>query len=134
MPTSSSSRLRQPAFRAYVELHERTIAGPTPFAQVAIEYEIERLSVGVGPQLLTAVASVCGPERVARLTFLEHHIELDAGHTAFNRRQLGQFLTSHPDAAAALGAAGSAALDAYLEFLSDCWVAAAGQQHHDTPR
>ncbi|MEM7337841.1 MAG: hypothetical protein AAF467_04275 [Actinomycetota bacterium] len=110
----------------YIDLHEQTIAGTAPYAQIAIEYEIERLSVTVGPQVMATVAAVCGADRVALLTFLDHHIELDAGHTVFNRHQLARLLGDHPDAAPTLAAAGSAALDAYLQFLTDCWIAAAG--------
>jgi hypothetical protein len=37
---------------AYATLHEGLISGPTPYGQLAIEYEIEMLSVTYGPRLL----------------------------------------------------------------------------------
>ena len=41
------------------------------------------------------------------LSFLTGHVELDVGHTKFNRRQLAAFLDERPFALDALVAAGS---------------------------
>lgn len=108
----------------YIELHERTITSDAPWAQLAIEYEIERLSVVAGPPLMQNVASVCGEDRLAALSFLTDHIALDQAHTVFNRRQLNQLLARRPDAAESLASAGAAALDAHAAFLADCAAAA----------
>ncbi len=109
---------------AYCKLHEDVIAGPTPYAQLGIEYEIEMLSMTLGPKLLENIAKVCGDDRVARLSFLTHHVELDVGHTKFNRRQLETILGKHPDFGAPIGQAGKAALETYNSFLTDCLDAA----------
>ncbi len=109
----------------YVQLHEETIAGPSPFAQIAIEYEIEQLSVTWGPHFIRTCAAVLGPDVSTCLTFVHDHVALDVGHTQFNRTQLGRFLTAHPASLAALAAAGAAALDAYGGYLSDCLELAA---------
>jgi hypothetical protein len=111
-PTSGVSR--------YVELHERTIAGPEPYAQLAIEYEIEQLSVTWGPRFVAACARVLGEDLKRCLTFLEDHVRLDVGHTEFNRRQLTDVLDAHPDFVDAMVATGSEALDAYSGYLDDC--------------
>jgi hypothetical protein len=104
----------------YRGLHEDVIAGAEPYAQIAIENEIEMLSVAVGPGLLANVERLLGPDVLADLSFLTGHVELDVGHTKFNRRQLAAFLDERPFALDALVAAGIAALDAYLEFIGDC--------------
>lgn len=106
--------------RQYVELHESNINGDSPFAQIAIEYEIEMLSTTLGVVLIGQVGRLCGPAMLDRLTFISHHVELDAGHTTFNRRQLAEFLTRHPDSLTTMAAAGAAALHAYRLFLADC--------------
>ena len=49
---------------------------------------------------------------------------LDVGHTKFNARELGKLLQAHPGFLEALAAAGSAALQAYAQFLADCGVRA----------
>jgi hypothetical protein len=54
------------------------------------------------------------------LSFLQEHVELDVGHTQFNKRQLGKFLSAYPEATAHLIAAGEAALLAYADFVGDC--------------
>lgn len=109
---------------AYIALHEATIASSAPYGQLAIEFEIERLSITAGPRLLGNIADVCGVDRIEMLSFLTDHVAVDAAHTVFNRRQLNVLLGEHPEFAESLGRAGSAALDAYLLFLGDCLAAA----------
>jgi hypothetical protein len=109
-----------PGIESYVALHEEVIAGEAPYGQLAIEYEIERLSVTSGPAVLGQCASVLGREALTGLSFLEEHVAVDAGHTKFNELQLERLLTDHPDFAPALGEAGTRALDAYAAFLGDC--------------
>lgn len=113
---------------AYVDLHEATIAGTAPYGQLAIEYEIERLSVTTGVELMTNVGRLCGPDRIEALSFLSHHVELDVGHTVFNHRQLDDLLDESPNLTGAMARAGSAALDAYGQFLLDCLTAADGAE------
>jgi hypothetical protein len=105
---------------AYVGLHERLIAGPTPYGQLAVEYEIEMLSVTYGPRLLDRCKKLLGEEILKGLSFLVDHVALDAGHTNFNRFQLGRLLEEQPAFLSALVSSGSEALDAYATFLGDC--------------
>lgn len=109
-----------PATRRYVDLHEQTILSETPYCQIAIEFEIERLSVELGPRLEAQFRSRLGEDIVGGLSFLREHIELDQGHTSFNRNLLERCLTKRPDSAADLGKTGALALDCYLDFLGDC--------------
>jgi hypothetical protein len=109
-----------PGVAAYVCLHEGLISGPTPYGQLAIEYEIEMLSVNYGPRLIERCAGLLGDGILEGLSFLRDHVELDAGHTNFNRIQLGRLLEEHPGFLPGLVAAGSEALDDYAMFLGDC--------------
>lgn len=104
----------------YIELHEATIAGDTPYAQIGIEYEIEMLGVTFGSSLMTNVVEVCGRDRLDALSFITHHVEVDVGHTEFNRRQLEALLADHPEFAEPIARAGVAALNAYQRFIGDC--------------
>lgn len=108
------------AMRRYMDLHEQTITGPAPFAQVAIELEIERLSITLGPNLLAQFQRVLGPEISGCLSFLQEHIALDVGHTALNRKLLGRLLEARPDATDVLVDTGARALGAYLDFMGEC--------------
>jgi hypothetical protein len=105
---------------AYTRLHESLISGPTPYGQLAIEYEIEMLSVSYGPRLIERCAALLGEGVLDGLSFLSDHVTLDAGHTNFNRIQLGRLLEEHPGFLFGLVTAGSEALDAYARFLGDC--------------
>jgi hypothetical protein len=109
-----------PGVRAYVSVHESVISGPTPYGQLAIEYEIEMLSVAYGPRLLERCIALLGEAILEGLSFLSDHVALDAGHTNFNRLQLDRLLEDQPDFLSGLVTAGSAALDAYAMFLGDC--------------
>jgi hypothetical protein len=109
-----------PGVAAYGRLHEGVISGPTPYGQLAIEYEIEMLSVTYGPRLIERCAGLLGNGILEGLSFLRDHVALDAGHTNFNRVQLGRLLKEQPGFLSGLVAAGSDALDAYAMFLGDC--------------
>lgn len=119
---------RTDAVRRYEELHEAIVAGDTPFAQVAVEHEIEALSVRYGPKLLAAGGLTGGQPGGQTggdgLSFLRVHVAADVGHSAFNRLQLGRLLARHPETLPALVRAGAAALDVYGAFLDDCLAAA----------
>ena len=106
--------------RAYRKLHEEVIAGDSPFCQVAIEYEIEGLSVRLGPQFIEQCMDVLGSTVTASLSFLTHHIEQDVGHTRLNNRLLTSLLDEHPEHLKALVSSGQRALQAYSMFLDDC--------------
>jgi hypothetical protein len=108
----------------YRRLHEETISGPTPCAQLAIEYEIERLALSIGQSLLGTSVALLGPEVLAGLSFVREHVDLDVGHTHFNRRRMAALLEEHPELAGPLEDAGTEALEAYGEFLSDALEAA----------
>jgi Acetyltransferase (GNAT) domain len=104
----------------YCRVHEENLAGDTPYAQVAIEYEIEQLPLRYGGLFLSRCLEIFGPEILPSLSFVTEHIDLDIGHTKFNARELAKLIDHKPESLPALVAAGSAALGAYAQFLADC--------------
>jgi hypothetical protein len=104
----------------YCLVHEENIGGETPYAQIAIEYEIEQLPLRYGELFVARCLEIFGPEILSSLSFVTEHIDLDIGHTKFNAEELAKVLDQIPESLPALAAAGSAALDAYAQFLSDC--------------
>jgi hypothetical protein len=109
-----------PGIRAYVALHEDVIASETPFCQLAIEYEIEGLSLSLGPKVMQKCERMLGKESAHGLSFLEEHIAIDAGHTLFNAAELERLIAPAPERAVPLGRTGSRALDTYGMFLTEC--------------
>ncbi|QSQ15366.1 hypothetical protein [Myxococcus landrumensis] len=104
----------------YRQIHEDTIVGPMPAAQVAIEYEIENLSVVFAPGLMEQAKRVCGEDIMEAMSFVKEHAELDVGHTALNEVMLGKLLTQVPEKTEVIGKTGAQALDIYLRFMGDC--------------
>jgi hypothetical protein len=106
--------------QAYRQLHEDYIAGETPYCQIAIEYEIEKVSVEYGPKVFGHVIEVVGPAVLKCLSFITEHVAIDVGHTHYNARALEKFLSRVPRALDSLVAAGAGALNAYARYLEDC--------------
>lgn len=112
------------AVKDYVKLHEDVIASEAPYGQLAIEFEIERISVTLGPPLMQQCEKLLGRDINGALSFLVEHVEIDQGHTKFNERQLDKLLAEHRDFAGPLARTGAQALDIYDAFLHECLTAA----------
>ena len=121
-----------PPVLAYVKLHEDTIASDMPEGQVAIEYEIERLSLEIGAPFVANCQRVLGADIMKGMTFVTEHVELDEGHTVLNERMLGRLLSMRPEGAQALAHTGAEALRIYGSFLVSCLEA--GQRALDEVR
>lgn len=111
--------------RNYIKLHEDVIASDTPFAQLAIELEIEGLSLRVGPILIKQCLQVLGSDVLQDLSFIKEHVNLDVSHSDFNNNQLDKLLNEHPEYIEPLIDYGQKALQTYAEFLCDCYDLAA---------
>lgn len=135
-PMSADDLLRQPPSAGvlqYCRVHEDNIAGATPYAQIAIEYEIEMLPLRFGELFITRCIEVLGPEIMPCLSFVTEHIELDVAHTKLNAALLTEVLQRDPGSISALVSAGTAALNAYAAFLADC-VSLAEEESHKLHR
>lgn len=109
-----------PGIQRYCRVHEDNIAGQTPYAQIAIEYEIEMLPLKYGSVFIKGCLDRLGADIADCMEFVNEHVTLDIGHSKFNGEQLRRFIEGKPESLPALIAAGTEALDAYAEFLSDC--------------
>lgn len=108
------------AMKDYRAIHEDTIVGPMPASQVAIEYEIENLSVVFAPGLMEQARRVLGDDIMEAMSFVKEHAEIDVGHTALNEHMLGKLLSQVPEKAEVVGKTGARALEIYLNFMADC--------------
>jgi hypothetical protein len=114
------SQTLSPGVVRYRKVHEENIAGDTPYAQIAIEYEVEMLPLRFGEPFLSRCVEILGAQILPCLSFLTEHIVLDVGHTNFNARLITKVIGLSATSITALVSAGTAALDAYAEFLGDC--------------
>jgi hypothetical protein len=108
----------------YSELHENVIAGDAPFAQIAIEYEIECLAVQYGYRLIEFSEKILGKNFHKALSFIQTHVTLDAEHSETSRIKLESFLEKNPKSLEKLSTVGAASLDIYCDFSRDCLNAA----------
>jgi hypothetical protein len=110
---------RQPVLVAGALMDLAPTKGVTTYRRLH-EDVIEMLSVAYGPKLIERCTTLLGAGILEALSFLSDHVELDVGHTHFNRLQLSSLLNENPSFLPPLVSAGSAALDAYAMFLDDC--------------
>jgi len=104
----------------YCKVHEDNLTGATPYAQVAIEYEIEMLPLRFGEAFITRCAEILGRDIASCLSFVTSHIQLDEAHTKTNAWAMAEVCREIPASVPVLAAAGAAVLDAYTEYLDDC--------------
>jgi Acetyltransferase (GNAT) domain len=114
------SHAPSPGVLQYCRVHEENLVGVTPYAQIAIEYEVEMLPLRYGEQFISHCVEVLGPGILPCLSFVTEHIRLDQGHTRFNTLEMTRLLEAIPTCLPALVSAGTAVLDAYARFLADC--------------
>jgi hypothetical protein len=87
------------------------------------------LPLRYGELLLTRCVEMLGAEILPCLSFVTEHIVLDVGHTNFNARLIAKLIDLYPSSMPALVSAGTAALDAYAQFLGDCTELADRDSH-----
>src|SRR5262249_49476776 len=68
----------------YVNMCEEIITGDSPFLHLAVEYEMERLSIGFGPELLAHCERKLGREIPEALTYIRERASFDYNTTIFN--------------------------------------------------
>ena len=118
--TTLLERPATPSVQAYIDLHEDIIASEQPYRQVAIEREIEGLSLALGPSMIGRCRDLLGMDGLSEVSFITDHVELDVGHTAFNEKLLKKLFDAAPETVDAMIEAGTAALTSYLGFMTDC--------------
>jgi hypothetical protein len=123
-----------PAVEAYIKLHEDVIRSNEPYCQLAIEFEIERVSVTWGPPFMRQAARMLGNDSTETLSFLVEHVEIDQGHTKFNELQLERLLAHDRSFAPALARTGALALNIYGQFLAECLAFATEMREKLTPQ
>lgn len=108
------------AIERYAELHEWTIASPRPWAQLAIEFEIETMSTVVGPPLVRRCHAALGEDVTRGLSFVRTHVELDVDHSRDGAETIEALLRAEPELGPPMARVGAEALHSYLDFLGEC--------------
>ena len=115
---------RNPGVEDYISFHERNIDGPAPWRQLAVENEIELLSVTQGPLLIQHIVSILGFGILNSLSFVKEHSLLDVGHSYLNLKRIDAFLESNPEEVETMAQAGKEALEAYALHIESAFESA----------
>lgn len=103
----------------YYRLHEGVIDQGWPWAELAIDVEIELLTAKYGPRLLWRALRSMGLKSLADIQFLRDHVRFDFGHTRENFRTLHQFIHRHPECTQTLTEVASEALEIYADLMQE---------------
>jgi hypothetical protein len=76
-PDHFLSQAASPGVAHYCKVHDDNLVGATPYAQIAIEYEIEMLPLRFGEAFIAACVELLGSDILPCLSFVTSHIELD---------------------------------------------------------
>lgn len=118
-PVELLSRKKSPAVKRYHQLHEEVIQGDTPYGELAIDVEIELITVKFGPRMIWQCIRKAGPRILWDMSFLREHVRFDFGHTDHNFKTVDSLLKEQPGFLGPLADAGKRALKAYGDFLQD---------------
>lgn len=108
-----------PAVKRYHKLHEGAIEGDSPWAELAIDVEIELFSATYGPILVQKWVNCMGEDSLSNISFLHKHVLADVGHSETNFEVVDTFITQHPESIDNLVETGTKALNCYADFLED---------------
>lgn len=128
-PDDLLSQAASPGAVRYCKVHSDNLIGATPYAQIAIEYEIEMLPLRFGQVFIARCVELLGPDILSCLSFIGSHIQLDVAHTKSNAWAMAR-VSKMAGSVPVLAAAGTAILEAYAEYLEDCVALAESFSHN----
>lgn len=113
-----------PGEHDYTMLHEDVIKSELPFGQIAIQNEIERIAVVFLPKLIAHLEKCFGDCLRDDLSFFDHHMTADIGHSDQNEAELIRLFSAFPQAIDDVAHTGTMALRAFGDYMDDCLVLA----------
>lgn len=108
----------------YVRLHEGVIHSEQPFAWLALKYEIELLSLDLGPRFIGKCVEELGFEILKCLSFVNKHTMADIDHIKSDIEGLKQILEARPDAIDTMVRTGEESIEAYARFFEEAFARA----------
>lgn len=108
-----------PSVLHYHKLHKDVVSGAAPWAELAIDVEIELITTQYGPPLMKACAQALCEEGRQSISFLSEHVHFDFGHTDTNFQVVADLIQLKPEFTEHLVKIGEQALNAYGDFLGE---------------
>jgi hypothetical protein len=109
-----------PSIQASRDLHEDIVAYQSPYAELAIAYELQRTEMIHSFTLIKLAILKFGTGALRRLGFIRRAIQLKH-HKPINKKLLMDFLQENPETRAAMIEKARASLLIYGDFLEECF-------------
>ncbi|MBI4375427.1 MAG: hypothetical protein HY549_03160 [Elusimicrobia bacterium] len=103
----------------YVRVNEGAITGPFPLEWFSIQYEIELLSLALGPRFIAHTVRELGPEILTCLSFVSGHGGADIEHARENVGLMNRLLESWPGKVESFVRVGQDALESYIRYFEE---------------
>jgi len=110
--------------RTYTQLREDVTISDMPFLQMAIEYEIERLSAEYGKQWIDQCSLKLVSDAPSPIDLENERKISGSNRTVLHQEQIESLIKSHPEYTSNLIETGEAALEAFDLFIGDCLIIA----------
>lgn len=104
----------------YFSCHEQALSGDTPYTELAIQFELERLEMIHGYSLLQLCTAYFGKSILRHLSAFRHKMRLNHKRTTLLAQMMERFLAAHPDKLSSLHIAAIDTLQSYAQYLLDC--------------
>ncbi|MCB1828292.1 MAG: hypothetical protein KDH94_07670 [Coxiellaceae bacterium] len=109
-----------PSMQVIQDLHQDVVEHQVPFAELAIAYEMQRTDTIHSFTLIKLAIFKLGLSALRRLGFVRRAAKLTTPRV-LNKNLLAGFLKQHPEAVKPMIEKSCLALEAYAEFLDDCF-------------
>lgn len=109
-----------PSMQAYLDLHEDIIKHQSPFAELAVGYEIQRTQMVHSFSLIKLAIFKLGMAALRKLRFVQRAAKFNMNRP-LNKQMLMTFLATQPAALSVMTEKSAAALSAYGDFIEDCF-------------
>ena len=104
----------------FIQLHEERVSIEFPSQQLAIQTEIELISLLFGPNFLAFCSRKLGGEILKCLSFVRYNSSCDVSYSMENFTWIRNLLKEYPDLLNELSSGAQQALSIYTDYLNEC--------------
>ena len=115
--------------KKFLKLHEQVLKGKQPYRELAIQYEMERITMVHGYTLIQWCKLRFGKSVLRNLSAFRYQIKNNQQRTIILEQIQKQFIKKHPEVVDDMIEASVATLECYARYLVDCFDLAEQSVH-----